>query len=169
MKIRNAVEDEIQFIRTQRVNAYSEHAQAVSEKHWQALKQAISSEADMQPGVELIVAEVEGEIIGSVALFPPKVDAYEGQVDELDYSEIRLLAVNKEARGKGVAHALLTECIARTKAKGYDTIGLHSADFMKSAIGLYGRMGFQRLPQHDFEPANDGVIVKAFRLGIGIE
>ncbi|MCL7749777.1 GNAT family N-acetyltransferase [Halalkalibacter alkaliphilus] len=166
MKIRNALSDEVQYIRTQRIEAYSEHAKVVSEEHWQALKQAISSEADEQSGVELIVAEIEGGIVGSVALFPPKSDAYEGQVDELDYSEIRLLAVTKEARGKGVAHALLTECIERTKAKGYDAIGLHTADFMEGAIKLYGRMGFERLPEHDFEPANDGVIVKAFRLGI---
>lgn len=28
------------------------------------------------------------------------------------------------------------------------------------------QIGFERLPQHDFEPANDGVIVKAFRLSL---
>jgi ribosomal protein S18 acetylase RimI-like enzyme len=166
MKIRNALSDEIQYIRTQRIEAYSEHAKVVSDEHWQALKQAISSDADEQPCVELIVAELEGGIVGSVALFPPKSDAYEGLVDGLDYSEIRLLAVTPEARGKGVANSLLNECIERTRAKGYDAIGLHTADFMKSAIKLYGRMGFKRMPEHDFEPANDGVIVKAFRLGI---
>jgi ribosomal protein S18 acetylase RimI-like enzyme len=35
---------------------------------------------------------------------------------------------------------------------------------MKSAMGLYERLGFERLPQFDFEPANDGIIVKAYRL-----
>ena len=164
MNIRDALQEELNEIRTKRIAAYSEHTQAVSNEHWQALKQAISSEADTQDGVELIVAEVDGKIVGSVALFPPKADAYEGKVEELDYSEIRLLAVSPEARGKGVARALMTECIHRTKAKGHDAIGLHTADFMRSAIMLYGQMGFERLPQYDFEPANDGVIVKAFRL-----
>ncbi|WP_256243316.1 hypothetical protein [Bacillus sp. V3B] len=37
---------------------------------------------------------------------------------------------------------------------------------MESAIKLYERLGFERLPQFDFEPANDGIIVKAFRLTI---
>jgi hypothetical protein len=37
---------------------------------------------------------------------------------------------------------------------------------MKSAINLYSRIGFNRLPQYDFEPSNDGVIVKAFHLSI---
>jgi hypothetical protein len=45
-------------------------------------------------------------------------------------------------------------------------IGLHTADFMKRAIQLYGRLGFERSLKYDFEPANDGVIVKAFRLTI---
>ncbi|GAE25988.1 acetyltransferase [Halalkalibacter wakoensis JCM 9140] len=164
MEIRNARPGELDFIRKQRIEAYSEHAQAITDEHWQALKQAISSEADVQEGVELIVAETEGEIVGSVALFPPKSDAYEGLVDEIDYSEIRLLAVAKKARGKGVASALIKECMRRTKEKGLEAIGLHTADFMKSAIKLYGELGFTRLPKYDFEPANDGVIVKAFRL-----
>ncbi|MFC0557589.1 GNAT family N-acetyltransferase [Halalkalibacter alkalisediminis] len=166
MNIRDALQEELNEIRTKRIAAYSEHALAVSKEHWQVLKQAISSEADTQDRVELIVAEVDGMILGSVALFPPKADAYEGKVDELEYSEIRLLAVTPEARGKGVARALIMECVERTKAKGYDEIGLHTADFMKSAIKLYGSIGFERLPDHDFEPANDGVIVKAFRLGL---
>ncbi|MDT8859661.1 GNAT family N-acetyltransferase [Alkalihalobacillus sp. MEB130] len=166
MNIRNALPNELNYIRNQRMNAYSEHAQAISEEHWKALKQAISSEADVQEGVELMVAELQGEIVGSVALFPPKSDAYEGLVGEIDYSEIRLLAVTPEARGKGVALALINECIARTKGKGYHAIGLHTADFMKSALALYERIGFERLPQYDFEPADDGVTVKAFRLAI---
>jgi ribosomal protein S18 acetylase RimI-like enzyme len=166
MKIRDALKVELPSIRKQRVNAYSEHTQAISEEHWQALKQAISSEADRGTGVEVIVAELDGEIVGSVALFPPNTDAYEGYVDKLDYPEIRVLAVSPEARGNGVASALISECIQRSKAKGFHCIGLHTADFMKSAIRLYERIGFERLPQYDFEPANDGVIVKAFRLPI---
>lgn len=164
MEIRNALNSELAFIREQRIQAYSEHARAVSPEHWEALRKAISSEADIQPGVELIVAESEGRIIGSVVLFPAKTDAYEGYVEELDYPEIRMLAVSPEARGKGAAAALISECIQRTKAKGFSAIGLHTGEFMKKAIALYERLGFERLPQYDFQPANDGVTVKAFRL-----
>ncbi|MDF0725497.1 GNAT family N-acetyltransferase [Cytobacillus sp. S13-E01] len=166
MKIRNALTHEIEFIRKQRVTAYGDHAHAIPLEHWNALKKAISSDADSKPGVELLVAELAGEIVGSVALFPPQTDAYEGFIEELDYSEIRLLAVSPEVRGKGVASALIAECIRRTKAKGFNAIGLHTAEFMESAIKLYERIGFERLPQYDFEPAGDGIIVKAFTLSI---
>jgi ribosomal protein S18 acetylase RimI-like enzyme len=37
---------------------------------------------------------------------------------------------------------------------------------MVNAIKMYERMGFKRYPQFDFEPSNDGVIVKAFQLSI---
>lgn len=164
--IREAIDDELDFIRTQRVSAYEEHAKFIPEGHWHALKQAISSDADEQIGVELLVAELEGIVIGSVALFPAKSDAYKGLVDLLDYPEIRMLAVTHEARGRGVAEALIKECINRTRVNGSQNIGLHTADFMKAAMRLYERMGFERLPQFDFEPAGDGIIVKAYRLSI---
>lgn len=163
MKIRSAKEEELNLIRTQRLAAYQVHRHSLSEEHWQALKRAVSSEADIGPGAELIVAEIEGEIAGSVVLFPPKTDAYEGYIEELDYPEIRMLAVAPEAQGKGVASALIEECIVRAKKQGYDSIGLHTGEFMEKAISLYVGKGFERLPQYDFEPAGDGVIVKAFR------
>jgi GNAT superfamily N-acetyltransferase len=166
MIIRDAIADELSFIREQRVHSYEEHAQNIPDEHWKALKQAISSNADRQDGVELIVAVIDGEIVGSVALFPSKTDAYEGLVDELEYPEIRMLAVTPLARGKGVAAALVSECIQRAKVQGFQSIGLHTADFMTSAMGLYERLGFERLPQFDFEPAGDGIIVKAYRLTI---
>lgn len=166
MNIRNALKNELPTIRQQRIKAYSEHTKAISDEHWQALKKAISSDADIGQDVELIIAEKDGKLVGSVALFPPKTDAYEGYVDELDYPEIRVLAVDPEARGSGVASALIAECIQRSKASGFTSIGLHTGEFMNNAIKLYERMGFERMPQHDFEPANDGVIVKAFRLSI---
>lgn len=169
MIIRKALDSELPFIREQRVSSYEEHAAKIPAGHWQALKQAISSEADTQPGVELLVAEVDGRILGSVALFPAKTDAYEGYVEAVDYPEIRMLAVSPAARGKGVASALISECIKLSKERGHSFIGLHTGEFMENAMRLYERIGFERLPQYDFEPAEDGIIVKAYRLTISKE
>jgi len=164
MILRDAKKEELPFIREQRFQAYSEYAKSLPESHWQGLKNAISSEADFE--AEMIVAEMDGKIMGSVVLFPAKTDAYQGYVEELDYPEIRMLSVAPEARGKGVAKALVSECIQRTKGKNYQMIGLHTGEFMTSAIKLYEHFGFERVPKYDFEPADDGIIVKAFRLSI---
>lgn len=165
MIIRNVIEDELSFIREQRLDAYTEHAPKIPEEHWKVLKQSILSDRDILPGVERMVAEIDGEIVGSVALFSPEIKAYEGLMnDELEYPELRMLAISPQARGKGVATALINECIQRSKAKGFSAMGLHTADFMENAIKLYGHLGFERLPQFDFEPTNDGIVVKAFRI-----
>jgi len=163
--IRNSKEDELAYIREMRLQAYAEHTHKIPADHWNALKQSILSDADSKPGIERMVAEIDGEIVGSVALFAPDKQVYEGLLDEeLDYPELRMLAITPEARGKGVATALINECISRTKEKGFTSMGLHTADFMGNAIKLYSHLGFERLPQFDFEPANDGIIVKAFRI-----
>jgi GNAT superfamily N-acetyltransferase len=164
MIIRDARVDEIPCIRNQRIKSYEEHAKSIPEKHWNALKNALLSEKDTQFGVECIVAELDGRIVGSVVLFPANTDAYVGTAIELQYPEIRMLAVSPEARGKGIAAALILECVRRAKVNGFQAIGLHTADFMESAVKLYQRIGFQHLPEFDFEPANDGIIVKGYRL-----
>lgn len=164
MKIRDAMQDELALIREQRVDAYREHAEVIPGGHWRALERAISSEADTQPGAQLIVAELDGIIVGSVVLFPPNTDAYDGHVEALDHPEIRMLAVSTECRGQGVASALISECIQRSESNGFSSIGLHTGEFMKNAIQLYEKIGFERLPEYDFQPAGDGITVMAFRL-----
>ncbi|PFH83881.1 GNAT family N-acetyltransferase [Bacillus sp. AFS088145] len=166
IEICNAEKEMFQSIRKQRINAYYEYVNLLPDKHWNALKKSLSSKIDEQEGVEIIVATVLGKIVGSVALFPAKINAYAGYIDELDYPEIRMLAVESDCRGQGVATALISECINRTKEKGFDAIGLHTGEFMKNAISLYERIGFKRLPKFDFEPANDGIIVRAYQLKI---
>ena len=163
--IRDAKTEELSFIREMRLQAYEEHAPKIPEAHWNALKKSILSDADSKPSIERMVAEIDGEIVGSVALFAPDKQVYAGMLDEeLDYPELRMLAISSNARGKGVATALINECIKRSKEKGFREMGLHTADFMENAIKLYTHLGFERLPQFDFEPANDGIIVKAFRI-----
>jgi ribosomal protein S18 acetylase RimI-like enzyme len=166
MEIRNALSVEIDWIREQRVAAYEEHAEKIPGEHWGALRKAILSESDKEEGVELLVAEMAGEVVGSVVLYPANSDAYDGLVDQLDYPEIRMLAVSQNHRNKGIAEALVNECIRIAKERNFQYIGLHTADFMTSAMRLYEGLGFVRLPQFDFEPANDGIIVKAYRLTI---
>lgn len=77
-----------------------------------------------------------------------------------------MLAVDHQFRGKGAGRALVQHCIDLSAKQGYSFVGLHTADFMKNAIALYSKMNFKRVPELDFEPVNDGIIVKGFRLSI---
>ena len=167
MIIRNAKSSEFEYIKELRVHAYNEHEQKIPKDHWNVLKNQISADEDLEQDIDQIVAEIDGEIAGTVVLYPPKTELYKGLLEEsLDYPEIRKLAVSPDFRGRGVAKALIAECIKRSKNRGIKKIGLHTADFMENAVKLYEDLGFERLPQYDFEPADDGIIVKAFRISI---
>ncbi|AZB44974.1 GNAT family N-acetyltransferase [Bacillus sp. FJAT-42376] len=156
-------ESEIELVRSQRIECYSEYRNLVSESHWNALEGTLSSNKDVSSNAEIFVAEIEGRVAGSIVLFPGKSDAYEWTVNSPDYPEIRMLAVHREYRGKKIGQALVQHCIETAEKQGYAYVGLHTADFMKSAMALYTKMGFERVPEFDFEPADDGVVVKGFR------
>ncbi len=164
MIIRDALTNEFPKIKELRLHAYEEHAEKIPEGHWNVLKQQIVSDEDV-PGIETMVAEIDGEIVGTVVLYPAETQGYQGLVeDELKFPELRKLAVSDKARGKGVAKALIEECINRAKNKGYTAMGLHTSDFMETAVKLYENMGFVRIPEEDFIPLEDGIVVKAFQI-----
>lgn len=165
MIIRDAKPSEFEIIRELRLQAYEEHSTKISEEHWNALKQQIVTDDHTNPDIDIMVAEIDGEIVGTVVLFPAKIQGYQGLVeDELKYPELRKLAVSNKARGQGVAKALVNECIKRSKHKGYSAMGLHTSDFMESAVKLYEQMGFERVPENDFIPLDDGIVIKAFQI-----
>lgn len=163
MLIRKMSRDEIESVRAMRVTCYEEYKDLVSEDHWNALKGTLSSENDVKPGVDVFVAEISGKIVGSVVLFPGKTEAYEWTTQVPDYPEIRMLAVDRAWRGKGIGEALMHYCIELSAQQGYRAVGLHTAEFMKNALSLYRKMNFHFVPELDFEPANDGIIVKGLR------
>jgi ribosomal protein S18 acetylase RimI-like enzyme len=67
-----------------------------------------------------------------------------------DETELRLLAVDASARGRGVGQALVEACIERTRALGRPML-LHTTQFMDAAPRLYERVGFRRAPERDVE------------------
>ncbi|WP_260398271.1 GNAT family N-acetyltransferase [Peribacillus simplex] len=164
--IRKIEQSEIETVRKKRLECYEEYKNFVSEDHWNALKGTLSSENDLKPGVEIYVAEIDNKIIGSIVLFPGKMEAYEWTTNIPDYPEIRMLAVDKDCRGKGIGRFLVQHCIETSYKQGYKAVGLHTAEFMKGALSLYTKMKFERVPELDFEPANDGITVKGFKYSI---
>ena len=81
----------------------------------------------------------------------------------LSWPEVRLLAVAPAARGQGVGAALMKECMQRARHSGTRALALHTTDIKNAATRLYERMGFQRAPELDFEPA-PGVTAKGYLL-----
>ncbi len=82
----------------------------------------------------LLFAQAEGRLVGMVGAFPP---GEEGLV------ELISLYVTPSERGRGVAHALMTEALGALQASGtYRRVRLAVNGMQTAALALYERWGF---------------------------
>ena len=143
--------------------AYSEYAVSMEPSAWKALQGAIETSLADDTDVTRLVAELDGVVVGSAALYAPNADAYGSLASRAPWPEVRLVAVDPSARGHGIARLLVMECARRAQESGARDLGLHTSRSMSTAKQLYQRMGFVRDPEHDFHPPG-AELVEGFRL-----
>lgn len=169
VRLRDAAPSDLAAIRALTRSAYAQYEQVMSPPAWGALSRAVEMGLSAtDAGIHRIVAEHEGRLVGSVMLFPPASSAYGDMADMSSWAELRLLAVAADARGLGVGRALVEECAHRAHDMGARELGLHTSRSMAGAIRLYQRMGFERVPEQDFQPEG-AELVKAYKLFVGQE
>lgn len=124
---------------------------------------------------EVLVAELDGQVVGSVVLTPLGSPMAETAV-EGEY-EFRMLAVHPDHHRRGVARALMAAIVERARAlPGIEAIALTTMPTMTDAHRLYERMGFVRLPERDWhlrdvvpdlDPADDAGPFIVYRMPLG--
>lgn len=155
LRIRDARAGEREAVRALTLRAYAEYATIMTPAAWAGLEGAVRAALDSDgTAAEWIVAESldDGELLGSVMLYPAEAAAYGELTTATAAPELRLLAVPPEARGSGVGQALVDECIRRARLAGARELGLHTSVSMQAAIRMYRRLGFVRAPERDFQP-----------------
>ncbi len=163
LHIREARDTDRDAIREVTLAAYQEYA-TVMQAHWEDYRQGIlATLADVTPAEQFVA--VQGDLlVGTVLLFPADshLTGPDGVEVSLIWPEIRLLAVVPTARGRGVGAALIRECLRRAQRAGAGAVTLHTTDIMRVAQDMYVRMGFDRAPEIDFQPA-PGITIKGYR------
>jgi len=84
------------------------------------------------------VVENAGQIIGGAGIFPTK-----GLPS--DCVELVKLYLHKSLRGKGVGKHLIQMCIDEAQEYGFSSVYLETMPELSNAIGLYEKMGFEKL------------------------
>lgn len=151
LHIRDVRPDERAATRALTLAAYAELAEVMAPSAWEGLRQAILSALESSDAVRLL-AEQDGQILGSVMLFPPSDGAYDGAIEQIAWPEMRALAVAPGTRNQGVGRALVLACMRRARQIGARQMGLHTSRSLRAAVHLYTSLGFVRAPAYDFQP-----------------
>lgn len=163
-QIRDAAAEELDQVALLIRDAYLEYQASFPPGVWEGYARDIMDVRGRLDASELIVAEHAGGLVGTVTFYPNKYQA-EQQGWPTGWTGIRLLAVHPDGRGLGIGRALMDECLRRSQQMGAPTVGLHTTELMAVGRGMYERMGFVRVPEFDFYPA-DEVVVMAYRLDL---
>jgi GNAT superfamily N-acetyltransferase len=106
----------------------------------------------------LLVAELDGEVVGTVTYVLPHDTQWEGRPAPEGDCAFRVLAVAPGVEGQGVAQALVRACLDRAREDGRHRMVITSMAWMDRAHRLYERLGFDPRPDLAVRfPNGDGV------------
>ncbi|MBB6633790.1 GNAT family N-acetyltransferase [Cohnella thailandensis] len=161
IRIRDAAEADREELRKILIEAYEQYASDIPDR-WEAYKESILASVDGGAPKARLVAELNGEIVGSALLFDSSAEAYGDPELGIHSPIIRLLAVSPSHRGQGIATAILRESARRASEWGAETLHLHTSDVMAPAVRLYEYLGFER--DYDKDVRQGDTLVKSYKL-----
>lgn len=89
----------------------------------------------IEPGGEILIAELDGWPVGCVALMPDGTGAF----------ELSKMTISPELRGRGAGRKLLMAAIDHARAMGARSLFLGSSTKLAAAVHLYEAVGFQHV------------------------
>ena len=108
---------------------------------WPTFREKVGRMSALADVGEIIVAEVNGKIVGAVAYVGP--GAPKAEFFRPEWPIMRMLIVAPTSRSHGIGRALAEECLRRAKRDGASEFALHTSDIMQVALPMYKRMGFR--------------------------
>lgn len=109
---------------------------------------------------ELLVAELDGEVVGTVTFVLPGDREWESRPEPEGDAGFRVLAVDPAAEGHGVGRGLVEACINAARHHGRHRIVIVTMAWMHRAHRLYEGLGFERRPDLDLRfPSGVGYVL----------
>lgn len=141
-------------------SAYDEFKPFLTPENWQTMMFNLTRVIQDAREGELLVAEVFGELAGTVTYYSPGPKDYTRVPAE--WAVIRALGVQPAWRRRGIARLLTDECLRRAHEDRAPTVGLHTSVLMHAARRMYEDLGF--VPQSEFTHLGVGFTVYALSL-----
>jgi len=130
----------------------------------EARKRELRDVATRRAVATVLVAEVDGEVAGTVALFPPGAPGSEAWLPNA--ADLRGLATAVRHHGQGLGRPLLDAAEARARAWGVDAVCLHVRRGAAGVARMYMRRGYARTPEGDLDLPS--VFLEAYLLRLKI-
>lgn len=102
------------------------------------------------------IAEVNGEIVGSIAVIG----------HSRDKAQIRWFMLHPDARGMGLGKKLLQDAISYCKEKGFGFVYLETTADQNTAIHMYEKAGFTKISEQENQLWGGKLIEQTYRLNL---
>jgi ribosomal protein S18 acetylase RimI-like enzyme len=110
----------------------------------------------------VFVAVADGAVVGTVTLGRPGTRF--ANVAQAGEAEVRMLAVDEAARGRGIARLLMDACEGLARDDGLAAVVLSTEPDMLAAHRLYQRRGYVRQPERDWRIGQS--LLQVYRLSL---
>lgn len=130
------------------------------ETPWAEYLEEVADVAGRAQRTTVLVAVEGARILGSASLeLEGRIE--EGQDGPLPPGEahIRMLGVAQDARGRGVARAIMSACEDLARRRGCRRITLNTTRRMHAAQAMYPALGYERGPDRTFD---DGFVLLSY-------
>ena len=158
VQIREATPEEYAEAGAVTASAYREFVRGGD---WEDYLESIADVEGRADRTTIVIALDGSRIVGSATL--ELTDRVEPEDDPaLDPAEahIRMLGVAPEARRRGIARALMADCMDRARGSGKAFLTLHTTERMAAAQQMYESLGFVRGADRVF---SDGFVLLSYR------
>lgn len=125
-------------------------------------KRELRDVASRRAVAKVLVAEVDGEVVGTVALLPPGAPGSQAWLPGA--ADLRQLATSVRFHGTGLARPLLDAADDVARQWGVETVTLHVRKGANGVMRMYERRGYVRDPAGDLELPTVSLVAFSRRL-----